>query len=148
MKIKITDSEGKSEYFSSGVPIGFTYIQFPGTPTPRELWGGDWLKMDYGGCYLEIGGKDLQELPYEFTAAGLPNITGSAYPVDSSRIKSGDISWSGCFSPSYQFDSRGGGDGYYRFCLQFDASKSNSIYGNSKTVTPQNIKVFVWKKIA
>lgn len=69
--------------------------------------------------------------------AGLPNITGnlgantftSGEPFDNGTALSGNGRWSG---PD--------GQGWVMTQLYFDASKSNSIYGNSNTVQPQAIR--------
>lgn len=68
--------------------------------------------------------------------AGLPNITGQYYAV-----VGGGITVNGAFTGSWA-DSSGqtsGGGGYNRVHLVVDASKSNSIYGNSDTVQPPAI---------
>lgn len=69
-------------------------------------------------------------------AAGLPNITGQYYAV-----VGGKITVNGAFTGSWT-DSSGqtsGGGGYNRVHLVVDASKSNAIYGASKTVQPPAI---------
>lgn len=69
-------------------------------------------------------------------AAGLPNITGQYYAV-----VGGGITVNGAFTGS-KTDSSGqtsGGGGYNRVHLVVDASKSNAIYGASKTVQPPAI---------
>lgn len=69
-------------------------------------------------------------------AAGLPNITGQYYAV-----VGGGVTVNGAFTGSWT-DSSGqtsGGGGYNRVHLVVDASKSNAIYGASKTVQPPAI---------
>jgi len=68
-------------------------------------------------------------------AAGLPNITGSG-------IISGDTGV-GAFvdGSSYaRYDGVASG-GYLQYYKSFDASRSNSIYGNSNTVQPKSLTV-------
>lgn len=84
----------------------------------------------------------------DLTQAGLPNITGRTnYDSSNGLLYSGVIT-SGAI---YQGQSRSGrlsgasGTGYD---LAFDASRSNSIYGNSTTVQPQSIKVLYYIVIA
>ena len=75
--------------------------------------------------------------------AGLPNIKGLATEVIFRQASQGFNSTTGAFSNSTRinryWDSNAGnsyqGD---RYQLRFDASLSNSIYGNSGTVTPKS----------
>lgn len=71
---------------------------------------------------------------------GLPNITGSFPTDDEGR----DI-W-GAF---YEIGRGGGasGSGAGR-AIGFNAARSNSIYGNSKHVTPINASVKIWQRIS
>ena len=87
--------------------------------------------------------------------AGLPNITGKVWlrPLDS-----GDgITWdkeNGAFitkvieDPNDSSGAIAKGSGGKPFgSINFDASKSNNIYGNSSTVQPPAYKVHFWKRI-
>ena len=72
--------------------------------------------------------------------AGLPNISGKM-PFSAPRNYHSYLS--GAFSHST--GSMGGPDvGNNQYYINFDASKSNSIYGRSTTVTPQNYKANVF----
>ena len=72
--------------------------------------------------------------------AGLPNISGKM-PFSAPRNYQSYLS--GAFSHST--GSMGGPDvGNNQYYINFDASKSNSIYGRSTTVTPQNYKANVF----
>ena len=91
----------------------------------------------------------------QYKSAGLPNITGEIGPVQFMNIdmQSSLGQWvgslklndNGPFGSSYFGDGfriedyKKGGIGYYRFTL--DASKENSIYGNSNTVQPRTMTV-------
>lgn len=82
-----------------------------------------------------------------YLAAGLPNITGTVYNsnINENMSMSGD----GCFSLTYrgQPESQGQGDGTGNtYNVLFNASRSNSIYGNSNTVQPPSIKVRVYTR--
>ena len=71
-------------------------------------------------------------------SAGLPNITGWF----GANVNDG-TQWSGAFYKKDTSDSGsdgGSGGGH----LGFDASNSNSIYGNSNTVTPAHTTLFPW----
>ena len=94
--------------------------------TGRAIWGAN----DFG--YIE---------------AGLPNITGWANGVvlnEDAWASSG-----GSFStPSIDLGNAGweGDGGYNAFQVNFDASRSNGIYGASNTVQPPAIKVRVYTR--
>lgn len=67
----------------------------------------------------------------KFNAAGLPNITGGTFNA---------MDWStpgtGCIVTTNSDNYGASSKGYTRQYLKFDASASNSIYGNSNTVQP------------
>ena len=75
----------------------------------------------------------------KYVSAGLPNITGSVYNVE------GDfLSASGAFNvagPIVSDHAFGGGDEYHQ-AFDFNASRSNPIYGNSDTVMPNSYVVY------
>lgn len=88
----------------------------------------------------------------ELVNAGLPNITGGTnVTLVSFYGSSGGTTGSGAFSKSGQtyteVQPANGTNGSF-FYMNFDASDSNSIYGNSTTVQPQAIKVFYYIVIA
>lgn len=82
----------------------------------------------------------------DVTAAGLPNITGTVFPV---RSTGGDNTGLGAFasgtSHSGEISTVSSGTSY---SISFDASNSNAIYGNSNTVQPQSVKVLYYIVIA
>lgn len=84
----------------------------------------------------------------DLTEAGLPNITGSisndVYPQP--LIETGAFYRTSLTSSSYRASAvnTATADGIQNF----DASRSNSIYGNSSTVQPQTIKVLFYIVIA
>ena len=75
--------------------------------------------------------------------AGLPNLTGN----------SGIGNWT-MTAPSGVFDSKGPNsktayvDNAYAGALDFDASRSNAIYGASDTVQPAAYYVYIWKRVS
>lgn len=74
--------------------------------------------------------------------AGLPNITGSC-----GSFRCGGNNTSGALYLT-STASVGGGTGGTGFNANIDASRSNSIYGNSNTVQPQTIKVLYYIVVA
>lgn len=82
------------------------------------------------------------------TEAGLPNIDDTFYCYDS---LSGIVSTTGLFrNTTVNSHIRGvhQSEVYTTNGVNFDASRSNSIYGNSNTVQPQSIKVLYYIVIA
>ena len=79
--------------------------------------------------------------------AGLPNITATASQArrGGSTATTGALYWNGGAS-SKAGDS--GGNVSYNDQLNFDASRSNSLYGKSSTVQPPAYVVNVWRRTA
>ena len=80
-------------------------------------------------------------------AAGLPNITGSAFSAGLGR-EATTSTFTGAFATSTEGNAtvQGGADntaGKFNGTLRIDASKSNSIYGKSTTVQPPSKGVHV-----
>lgn len=75
--------------------------------------------------------------------AGLPNIKGTfTFDVNTSEYYSGG--WTGAFSKTEAGSQGSSGDGVTSAKATFDASKSNSIYGNSGTVQPKAVKKLLY----
>ena len=87
---------------------------------------------DIRGNFISIANSN--ENVGKFTEAGLPNITGNLNMGNNYDLGSGD----GAFrvSESGNYSGAANGKGYRK--SSFDASRSNSIYGKSNTVTPAN----------
>lgn len=89
-----------------------------------------------------LGATGDNSLAGQYTAEGLPNITGTLFTggTETSNI-------SGAFTTPEEtsFISYGTGGGYTNQDIStiFDASLSNSIYGNSEHVTPETNTLFV-----
>lgn len=109
--------------------IGTTYGQGDDTTTFNV--------PDYRGKFLQMV-SDSQTVGQEIEA-GLPNITGTlssayapAFSINSNGCFTNTQSGSGANGPN---NGNGGGNSS-AYSIPFDASKSNSIYGNSSTVQP------------
>lgn len=81
----------------------------------------------------------------DLVAAGLPNITGTVGDTIETKL---DPTTTGAFYLTTTSSGGEGNGGYRYFGMGFDASLSNSIYGNSSTVQPQTIKQLVYMVIA
>lgn len=147
----MVDGEEKSLGGGSGVPIG-TVIAWASNTIPTE--GGVWLECngqscssypalnnvlgkstvpDYRGRFLE--GADTAGTVKE---AGLPNIEGS-YMGNTSE---GVYNRTGAFvNTKYKSGGRAAGGGGGNITVNFNAGKSNPIYGASTTVQPPSVTV-------
>lgn len=129
----IEESAWQAKAATNGGNVPF-YSKGDGTTTFRVPSLKCWVRG--ANSISEIGG---------YLAAGLPNITGGIVGTDTSYaavqmrlpsfagaltgIKNGNAGWEGSTDGTYD--------------VHFDASKSNSIYGNSNTVQPPSI-VGLW----
>lgn len=107
------------------------------------------MKLDEGFALWTTGtnGQGGQKIE-----AGLPNIVGHTQRNAMSTIwNANDSNFELGFDGAFYVISRdkygsvGAGDTLWS--LGFDASRSNSIYGNSNTVQPPAIKIFAWERI-
>ena len=128
-------------------PVGSLYLGMMEV-CPLAALFGTWVKVSAGRV---IQGADDNHLAGTAIEAGLPNISGkfhNGYP----NIAYGHIhdangafnkidSQTNCFTPGTANQTNYTG-------VEFDASKSNSIYGNSDTVQPPAFCVNIWQRIA
>ena len=140
-------------------PIGKPQIELENNLKDNEIWleGATVSRTTYSNLFSIYGttygsgdGSTTFQLPdfrgkvpwgsadgtFGYIEAGLPNITGTVQPLDQT------VSTSGCFTLT---STRGGwaSENENANILNFNASNSNTIYGNSETVQPPSIKVRV-----
>ena len=108
----------------------------------------------YGTTYGSGDGSTTFKLPdfrnraiwgassFGYLSAGLPNITGSATGKEWPHYGSGTGAFT-CTTGSNKSAATGSNEA---IILNFNASRSNSIYGNSTTVQPPAIKVRVYTR--
>ena len=128
-------------------PMGSIYISVENV-SPAGIVGGTWEALGEGYTLWTTttsgqGGQTIE--------AGLPNIEGNVYSVWNSTTFDNTSTYEGALSLGEQVTiGSQGGSGYndYLNSLGFDASQSNSIYGNSTTVQPPAIKVYMWKRVS
>ena len=117
---------------------GRTYSssQYPELYTAISGSFGDRLP-NYSGYFLKGAATTSASTFKTYQQAGLPNITAYGPAMDDQTQNPGLGGAFYKYTTSYAYDANsslsGGG-----WRLGFDASKSNSIYGRSSTVTPQN----------
>lgn len=120
--------------------------------SPAARFGGTWEEIATNRVLMGASSSHAAGTTAE---AGLPNITGStgrfasAYDSHSSNAadrKQGALNYSGeAYNMGYYSSAGGAGYGYY---INFNASKSNAIYGKSNTVQPAAYYVHIWRRIA
>lgn len=133
-------------------PVG-SIFQTVSTTSPAELFGGTWQEIAFNRVLMGAGTGYTAGSTVE---AGLPNITGS-FTTKSTDVGgspfSGDanvLSAKGSLTFSEKSTSYGGYTGHSgsQYNIQFDASRSNPIYGRSYTVQPAAYYVHIWKRVA
>ena len=136
----------------SAYPVG-SIFQTVSTTSPAELFGGTWQEIAFNRVLMGAGTGYTAGSTVE---AGLPNITGS-FTTKSTDVGgspfSGDanvLSAKGSLAFSEKSTSYGGYTGHSgsQYNIQFDASRSNPIYGRSYTVQPAAYYVHIWKRVA
>ena len=126
-----------------------------------ELWKATkWELLDFKGAFFRSIGGDSKNFG-EKQNERLPNITGNkllAWPdssgggiiMNESTNRKDSCLYSCHNSDYYSFyynhpiESK---SWYHHNSLGFNASKANSIYGNSAHVTPENYSIKIWKRI-
>lgn len=166
----INESLNKRRYLNGQVISQTQFVQFtawvkqrvslyPSLATSEEDWQTAVTNSDLGQCGQFViddvnstirlpkvvnlqGLMDLTHLG-ETVEAGLPNIEGTIKGV----VDGNDIGWrkgTGCLKETdYANQNNSSASNYNRslnYTLSFDASCSNSIYGNSTTVQPESIQ--------
>jgi hypothetical protein len=143
LKLNTVNSQLSSSILSnlqSVYPVGSLYIGVTETCPIASLFG-TWEKVSEGRVLQGVSGSQEAGTTLE---AGLPNITGTLNMGNNTGLGSAtgafDVSKAGRFSGAAD------GSGYKN--SSFDASRSNSIYGNSDTVQPPAYLVNIWKRTA
>ena len=132
-------------------PVGSYYETSDATFNPNISWGGTWVKVEEGR-FLQA--TETAADVGTTVSAGLPNITG--YVIQrSTNYNTGNITWTGGGALAVSSNPTGTSDGLSQVNgaiaqkrIDFDASKSNSIYGSSTTVQPPAILVYIWHRTA
>lgn len=130
-------------------PVG-SIFQTVSTTSPAELFGGTWQEIAFNRVLMGAGTGYTAGSTVE---AGLPNITGSLTEtdIDSSPFRGSKkgLSKSGALRFTEINTSYGGYGGFSgsTYNIEFDASRSNPIYGRSYTVQPAAYYVHIWKRV-
>ena len=117
-------------------PVG-SIFQSTDSTSPASLYGGTWEQI---ASERVLMGASSTHKAGTTVDAGLPNITGTF------RSRSG--SPTGAFYQDSASSDLASGSYKDTATLHFDASRSNSIYGNSTTVQPAAYYVYIWRRVA
>lgn len=140
----------------SSLPIGFIYVQFPFTDDPATLgMAGTWenITSQFNGAFFRAENRNINAglLSEEFQvlqSAGLPNIKGTFGTVPTGEGY--DSQNTGAFyfvEHTEESVDTWGPDNGHRSVYGFDASRYNSLYGSSNSVTPANYAIRIWKRV-
>lgn len=142
LKVDTINSQLSSNVLSnlqSIYPVGSLYIGTTDTCPIANLFG-TWEKIEEGLCLQSVKGDQVAGTT---VGAGLPPITGSF---------SGGNDYQRSASGAFTFSANGtvakGGTTNTGGTFNFDASRSNTIYGKSDTVQPPAYLVNIWKRTA
>lgn len=138
------DETGKMNVDKTGAlacfPVGSIY-QSTDPTSPAALFGGTWEQI---ASERVLMGASRRHAAGTTVEAGLPDITGT----ETSFAKE----FGGAFTQGKLVDEDVGantGNGIvYRYCMHFNASNSNAIYGASSTVQPAAYYVYIWHRVA
>ena len=132
-----------SSLLSDIYPVGSIYIGTQDVcPLSTLISGSDWTLVSARKALWTSDGTNANTT----ITAGLPNITGTV-----AASWSNDTNTTGAFKSEGNdpYSSMGGDSGWNNSSWSsFDASRSNSIYGNSATVQPPAYVVNVWRRTA
>lgn len=135
-----------SAFFNLIYPVGSIYLSMNST-NPSTLFGGTWVQIAEGQTLWSAGTNNTAGTHID---AGLPNITGAITGTSTYGGTLGyDAAFTGAFSDTTKKGTAawsGSHDGAYN--LDFKASNSNSIYGNSNTVQPPAFCVYMFRRTA
>ena len=148
LKVNTINSQLSSNVLSnlqSIYPVGSLYIGTTNTCPIANLFG-TWEKVSEGRVLQGVKGDQVAGTTVE---AGLPNITGTSIKASSGTMTNG-ITSGAFYTVKNTNTSWWTGTGYSdeKVNVNFDASRSNPIYGKSSTVQPPAYLVNIWKRTA
>lgn len=126
-------------------PVGSIYLTIK-DENPSTKFGGTWEKLPSSVC---LQTADTTHGAGTTIAAGLPNITSEIKGTAGyGAIQCSTPSFSGAISGTHQGNAAWSGSTNGCYNIEFDASKSNSIYGKSTTVQPPAYALIAWRRTA
>ena len=134
----------------SAYPVGSIY-QSTNSTSPAALFGGTWEQI---ASERVLMGASSSHKAGTTVNAGLPNITGSLIEAKVGgspfRGSKASLSKSGALKFTEVNTAWGGYNGMdgSAYNIEFDASRSNPIYGRSSTVQPAAYYVYIWHRVS
>lgn len=152
---KLTDLNAEVDEKLAGIepyPVGSIY-QSTDPTSPASLFGGTWEQV---ASERVLMGESSTHAAGTTAEAGLPNITGQVpaaklWHMGKTWEISGSFAWTNT-RPNGNYNSDiSSGDSvssldFYQ--ADFNASRSNGIYGRSSTVQPAAYYVYIWHRVA
>ena len=123
-------------------------LQTTSSVSPAARFGGTWEEIATNRVLMGASSSHAAGTTAE---AGLPNITGTFGGVRYDDYASNKYTGAFARDPNYNnLDSFNDGDGSTQrfYNVNFNASKSNAIYGKSSTVQPAAYYVYIWQRKA
>lgn len=150
-KVEYSLKADKSGFFgrdANSPPVTTVYIQFKGESAPADIFGGTWqnISNQHAGMFFRAEGGAAASFGGQ-QAGGLPNITGWfqwATNPPSGAVRSGAFYGDG--TSRYVSGNNGGRHQFEDMDVNFDASKSSSLYGAATEVRPINETFRIWKR--
>lgn len=150
-KVEYSLKADKSGFFgrdANSPPVTTVYIQFKGESAPADIFGGTWqnISNQHAGMFFRAEGGSAASFGSQ-QAGGLPNITGYfqwATNPPSGAVRSGAFFGDG--TSRYVSGNNGGRHQFEDMDVNFDASKSSSLYGAATEVRPINESIRIWKR--
>jgi hypothetical protein len=141
IKSMLSSMDNTAAILSAVYPVGSVYISVSSSlPAPIAAIG-TWVQMATGKTLWNVDPKVTA--PGTVIEAGLPNITGTIFLEQEGRN-----SVTGAFNMTSETVPKAAGSVGEDKKVEFDANKSNPIYGNSETVQPPAIAVTMWQRTA
>ena len=127
-------------------PVGSIYLSRNNT-SPAELFGGTWVKIASDRVLM---GASSTHAAGSTVEAGLPNITatGGFYENLSASELKDRLTGAFYVNANNQTQKGSGNTDSDNPTLDFDASRSNPIYGASDTVQPPAYYINIWERVA
>ena len=127
-------------------PVGSIYLSKNNT-SPSELFGGTWVKIAENRAIM---GASRTHAVGSTVEAGLPNITATGGYYESLSVGDFAARLTGAFYANTNDQTHTGSEATDddNATLDFDASRSNPIYGASDTVQPPALYINIWERLA
>ena len=137
---------------TSSIPIGATFIQFPGEDPPNSVFGGSWSAIfDNEGVFFRTPGGEASSFGGGIQSDQMQRITGSAgRNPNTGLLRDFGDNTVGAFNKGASTDNTSSfSSGQEGNLLDFDSANSPNARTSSSTAgetRPQNRTIRVWKR--